>query len=153
MKKYNMKINGEHYQAQILEYNIHRAKLLVNGIEYKVEFEAEGHDDPHVQVSSTVVPMPLERHTPAPETAKPAVETSANAELKVVKSPLPGLVVDIKVNAGDKIAKNQTIAVLEAMKMESEIVSDFAGVVAEVHVNKGETVQEGQQLVSIEVGG
>jgi len=150
MRKYNMTINGEHFVAQVLEYNIHKAKLLVNGIEYKVEFEDEQHDDqPHVQVSS-VVPVPIERNTSAPEPPKP---TATNAEQKVVKSPLPGLVVDIKVNAGDKIAKNQVIAVLEAMKMESEIVSDYAGIVAEIHAQKGETVQEGQPLVSIEVGG
>jgi len=148
MKKYNMTINGEHYVAQVLEYNIHRAKLLVNGIEYKVEFANEEFEEqPHVQVSS-VVPMPIERNTSAPEPPKPTI---TNAEHKVVKSPLPGLVVDIKVNVGDKIAKNQVIAVLEAMKMESEIVSDYAGVVAEVHAQKGETVQEGQPLVSVEV--
>jgi len=147
MKIYNMKINGEHFTAQILEYTVHKAKLLVNDIEYKVEFESEEYvgqhpDTPHlptvVSAEKPVVP------TPQPEKPAPVVTAT-----KSVKSPLPGLIMDIKVSVGDSIAKGQTIATIEAMKMESDIVSDFAGTVAEVLVNKGETVKEGQELVAV----
>jgi len=145
MKIYNMKINGEHFTAQILEYNVRKAKLLVNGIEYKVEFESEENVNtqpdtppiPTVEKVSPIPPAPTEKPSPAPATTK------------TIKSPLPGLILDIKVNVGDTISPGQTIAVIEAMKMESDIVCDFAGTVADVLVSRGQNVSEGQELLVV----
>jgi len=148
MKIYNMKINGEHFTAQVLEYNIHKAKLLVNGIEYKVDFESEEYigQNPDSHPAHADKPQAqIVAQPPQPQPEKPVTIAT-----KSIKSPLPGLIMDVKVGIGDTISKGQTIATIEAMKMESDIVADFAGTVAEILIAKGETVKEGQELVTVQ---
>ena len=67
-----------------------------------------------------------------------------------VKSPLPGVILDIKVNVGDAVKKGQTIIILEAMKMENNINADKDGKITAINVSKGESVLEGTDLVIIE---
>ncbi len=67
-----------------------------------------------------------------------------------IMAPMPGKIISIKVKAGDAVAQNQIVAVLEAMKMENEIQSDVAGTVQSVSVKPGETVEGGQVLLVIQ---
>jgi biotin carboxyl carrier protein len=67
-----------------------------------------------------------------------------------VKSPLPGTVLAVKVNVGDRVTTGQTLVVLEAMKMENNIDADRGGVVKEISVQQGATVMEGDNLIVIE---
>ena len=67
-----------------------------------------------------------------------------------VKSPLPGTVLAVKVQVGDKVAPGQTLAVLEAMKMENNIDADRSGVVKAICVQQGATVMEGDNLIVLE---
>lgn len=67
-----------------------------------------------------------------------------------MKSPLPGVILDIKVKEGDTVKRGQTIIILEAMKMENNINANKDGKVAEIKVNKGDSVLEGTDLVIIE---
>ena len=62
---------------------------------------------------------------------------------------MPGNILDIKVNVGDKVSANQVVVILEAMKMENEIVTPVAGTVASINVTKGQTVASGDVLVTI----
>jgi biotin carboxyl carrier protein len=62
---------------------------------------------------------------------------------------MPGTIVDIKVRVGDSVAKGQLVAVLEAMKMETEILAPDAGTVTEIHVGKGAAVNLGDAIVSL----
>jgi len=79
---------------------------------------------------------------------KPTKKVAAGG--KIVKSPLPGTVFKIEAKEGDQIAEDQTVIILEAMKMESDITSDFAGKLKKIFVNQGDSVQEGQDLFEIE---
>ena len=67
-----------------------------------------------------------------------------------MKSPLPGVILDIKVNVGDTVKKGQVIIILEAMKMENNINADKDGKITAINVSKGESVLEGTDLVIIE---
>jgi len=67
-----------------------------------------------------------------------------------VKAPMPGLVLDIKVKAGDEITEGDTLLVLEAMKMENMLKSPGAGIVKSINVNQGEAVEKGQVLIEME---
>ena len=67
-----------------------------------------------------------------------------------MNAPLPGRVIEIKVKAGDTVAMGQEVMILEAMKMENSISSDFAGKVLGLLVSEGDTVQADQPLVVIE---
>ena len=69
---------------------------------------------------------------------------------KIITSPLPGTILDLKVQIGSDVNENDIVLILEAMKMESEIVSDFTGKVKNILVSKGQSVQEGQELIEFE---
>ena len=68
---------------------------------------------------------------------------------KAIKSPLPGVIVAVKVNVGEAVKTGQVVAVLEAMKMENEIQSEYDGTVASVNVSQGDSVLEGALIVSL----
>ncbi|MBQ8204804.1 MAG: hypothetical protein IJZ78_03180 [Alistipes sp.] len=71
------------------------------------------------------------------------------ADGNTVNAPLPGRVIEIKVKAGDKVTVGQEVMILEAMKMENSISSDYAGEVLGLLVAEGDTVQADQPLVVI----
>ena len=77
--------------------------------------------------------------------AKPTTTGGAGA----IKAPLPGVVLDIKVNVGDAVNAGDTVVILEAMKMENNINADKSGVVKSISVNKGDSVLEGAELLII----
>lgn len=127
-------------------------RITVNGNTYDVAVEelapgAASIPAPSASVSSPASSAPAPKAAaPAPKPAAPA--PSAQGGTKVV-SPMPGNIYDIKVNVGDKVAANQVVIVLEAMKMENEIVTPVAGTVASVNVSKGASVNSGDVLVTI----
>ena len=67
-----------------------------------------------------------------------------------MKSPLPGVILDVKVNVGDTVKKGDLVVILEAMKMENSINADRDGKIAAVNVRVGDSVLEGTDLVVIE---
>lgn len=69
---------------------------------------------------------------------------------KIMKSPLPGTILRMVSKEGDSISEDQTVMILEAMKMESEINSDYTGKIKKIFVNVGDSVQEGQNLFEVE---
>ena len=62
---------------------------------------------------------------------------------------MPGNILDIKVNVGDRVETNQVVIVLEAMKMENDIVTPYAGTVASINVTKGQAVNSGDVLITV----
>ena len=81
---------------------------------------------------------------------KLGLEVVAGSVVKDVKAPMPGLVLDVAVNAGQAVEKGDKLLILEAMKMENVIKSDGEGVVKAVHINQGEAVDKGQLLIEME---
>ena len=77
------------------------------------------------------------------------VPPAAKAKAATVNSPLPGTVLKIFVKEGDKVTAGQKVVLLEAMKMENEIMAPKAGTVTQVLVSKGSTVDTGAALVVI----
>ena len=85
---------------------------------------------------------------PAASVAAPAAPAAA-AGAVTVSAPMPGNVLDVKVAAGAAVKAGDVLLILEAMKMENEIVAPQDGTVAGVHVSKGATVDSGDVLVSL----
>ena len=144
MKEYKYRINGNEYAVSINEVSDTTAKVTVNGAEYNVEWEKPVKEKPVVKVQP-VAAKPAAAPAPA---AKPAAPAPAGGYS--IKTPLPGVIIDVKVNVGDAVAKGQTVVVLEAMKMENNINADRDGKVAAIQVAKGDTVADGAVLVVLE---
>ena len=146
MKEYKYKINGNLYNVVIGDIEDNIAHVEVNGTHYTVEMEKKPKAEaakPVARPAAKPAPAPAPASAPTPA-AKPAAGKSG------VKSPLPGVILDIKCNVGDEVKKGQTIIILEAMKMENSINADKDGKITDINVSKGESVLEGTDLVIIE---
>ena len=145
MKEYKYKINGNLYNVVIGDIEDNIAHVEVNGTHYTVEMEKKPKAAPAPK--PVVRPAAKPAATPA---AAPVAKPAAGGGKSGVKSPLPGVILDIKVKEGDEVKKGQTIIILEAMKMENSINADKDGKVTAINVSKGESVLEGTDLVIIE---
>jgi glutaconyl-CoA decarboxylase len=124
-------------------------KIVVNGKEYEVGVEEIGGNaapssSPAVRPAA---PAPSAA-APAPAAPKPAA-SAAPAGSGTVTAPLPGTVLKVNVRAGDKVARGDTLLILEAMKMENEISAPVDGTVAEVKASQGASVESGEVLIVI----
>lgn len=146
MKEYKYKINGNLYTVTIGDIEENIAHVEVNGTPYKVEMEKTPKVTMKPIVRSVTNPT-APAQAPVTHIAKPVAHSSGKSG---VKSPLPGVILDIKVKVGDAVKKGQTIIILEAMKMENNINADKDGKIAAINVNKGDSVLEGNDLVIIE---
>ena len=130
--------------------------VTMNGKKYEVEVErmsafhmltreeiASGVSTP---VQPVAAPAPKAAATPAPAAATPAPAAKAAPGGTSVTSPMPGSVLGVKVNVGDKVSAGQTMFVLEAMKMENEIVAPVDGTVASINVKTGDAVDTDQVM-------
>ena len=139
MKEYKLKINSNDYHVVVSGLSNGRADVMVNGQSYSVEIaDAGAASDAGKSASAPAVTATA----PAPA-AKPAAGGA-------VKSPLPGVVLDIQVAGGDRVGTGQRLMILEAMKMENNIDSDREGTVKEIKVATGDSVLEGDVLLTIE---
>ena len=121
----------------------------VNGVSYEVEVEeisgvAAPKAAPAPVQAAAPTPVPA---APAPAPAKaPAAVSGSGAP---INAPMPGNILDVKVKAGDTVKAGDVLLILEAMKMENEIMAPAAGTVTSVNVAKGSTVNSGDVLCTI----
>lgn len=147
MKEYKIKINGNDYNVTIDEVEGNAAKVEVNGTPYKVEFE-KPLSKKTKSISVVNKPAAAPAAGPAPASRPAASAPAAAAGGSTVNSPLPGVVLEVKVKDGDKVTKGQVIMVLEAMKMENAIEAPCDGTVT-LKAQKGDSVLEGAPLAVI----
>lgn len=154
MGKYNFRINGHDYQVDVNSVEGGIADVTVNGTDYKVELAdavpapAQQAARPAPQATFTAAPTP-QATAPAAQTAQTATASAPQGKGEVVTAPLPGVILDIKVKVGDAVKAGQTVAVLEAMKMENEIEATASGTVTAVNAGKGDSVLEGAAIITI----
>jgi len=149
MSEYVLKINEKEYRAEVSEINAEFALIRVNGREFRVGLQQ--------LALSKLMPVETKKSEPRTEAAvampavRPALEAPpAGGDVSnIVKSPLPGLIVDIKANEGEKVKAGQIIVVMEAMKMENQIQATIDGTVKKIFVKKGDNVAEGDSLIEI----
>ena len=145
MKEYKYKINGNEYNVAVEELEGNKANVTVNGKTYEVEL-----DKPAKPEVSKPVARPAAAAAPAAApSAAPAPKAAPAAGGAGIKAPLPGVILDIKVKVGDAVAKGQTIAILEAMKMENNINADREGTVVSINVEKGQSIAEGTDIITL----
>ena len=142
MKKYKFIIKGHDYEVDILNYENDVVELEVNGTHYSVEVQREVKDKPKTpRLVRTAVPKP------SPEEAGIARPPSPTV---TVKTPLPGTILKILAKEGDQVKKGDTLLIMEAMKMENNIIAEKAGKVVQVRVKEGDTVLQNDVLIVLE---
>lgn len=146
MKNYKFKINGNEYNVAINSIEGNIADVNVNGTAYQVELEEAPAAPVQAVPVAPVQATPSAQAASAPAASAPKPASGAG---KAVTSPLPGVIIAVKVNVGDVVKAGQEVAVLEAMKMENSIEATQDGTVTAVHVSKGDSVLEGASVVSI----
>ena len=126
-------------------------KVTLNNRTYEVEVEAGQAmliDEYEAYAPAPIAPA-------APVTAAPAAAAAAAAPAvsvaagEVVKSPMPGNILKINVSLGQKVNEGDALLILEAMKMENEVVAPKSGTIAQIIVSKGAVVETGAPLIVI----
>lgn len=129
---------------------LRKFRIKLNDKEYVVEMEEIGAP----QVAPQAAPIQQAAPAPVQEAPAPAPQAAPQANMDVtggteVSAPMPGNILDVVVKVGDTVAVNQNLLVLEAMKMENNIVAPIAGTVVAVNVTKGENIDVGTVMVVI----
>lgn len=115
--------------------------ITVNGTPYNVTVE-EGTSSAPVAAPAVSTPAPA----PQPKAAPAAPQNTGGIS---VDAPMPGNILDVKTSVGASVKAGEVLVILEAMKMENDIVAPQDGTVASVNVNKGDTVDAGQTIVTL----
>ena len=121
-------------------------KINVNGKSYEVEVEEIGGSTASYQAPASA---PAPAAAPAPVAAPKAAAQTPKEGATTVSAPMPGTIMDIKVQNGAAVKSGDVLCILEAMKMENEIVAPCDGTVSAVCVSKGASVNTGDAIISI----
>ncbi|HHW70146.1 MAG TPA: biotin/lipoyl-binding protein [Clostridiales bacterium] len=136
MKKFIVTVNGNSYEVEVEE----------------VMGETSSYDDNNIKEQ----PSNKQEITSPSKEVESNANKSSGATKKVpagattVKAPMPGTILDINVNEGDTVKRGQVLCILEAMKMENEIMSPKDGKIVSINTSKGNSVDAGDILFSIE---
>lgn len=130
MKKYNININGKSYEVEVEEVG---GSTLTSGTNYERESSPP---------------------QPTPKAVKEPIKQEINNEppqgAETISAPMPGNILDVNVKVGDIVSEGDTLLILEAMKMENEIMAPRDGKIVGVNASKGQTVDTGDSLISLE---
>lgn len=145
MKKFKFTIQGNKYDVNIVSVEDNIAEIEVNGATFTVEVDKViAQSKTPKLVRSVAVPStdvsPSQQKTSAPTTPK---------GVGFIKSPLPGVILNVHVKEGDAVKVGTKLITLEAMKMENNINADKDGIIKSVKVKTGDSVLEGDVLIEI----
>ncbi len=121
--------------------------ITVNGKQYQVGVEELGEGVAPKAAPAPAAPAPAPKAAPTPAAPAPAAAPAGGGTK--VNAPMPGTILDIKVNVGDAVKEGQPIIILEAMKMENDIVAPCDGTVNVIAVKKGDSVDTNQLVATI----
>jgi biotin carboxyl carrier protein len=147
VKRFELLLNDKAYLVEVTKITKDGALVNVNGTHYEVGIkDLTAMEAP--QVMRVTAPPPESAAAPSPEgQAQAQVETVGG--VTTIKAPLPGLIIDVKVNVGDVVKVGDVLLVIETMKMENNVASPVAGTVKEISVSSGESVNEGAPMIVI----
>ena len=133
MKEYRINIGEQVFDVCIESVEGNLAKVTVDGEKYEVGIEG----------------VENEKKQEEPLKVQAAATASVSRAGGKVTSPLPGVVVEISVKEGQTVKAGEKLAVVEAMKMENEILSEYSGTVLSISASEGDSVLEGAVLMTI----
>lgn len=139
MKKYKFTIKGNQYDVKINDFEDEIAQIEVNGTAYNVQI--------HREVKQVKTPKLIRK----PIEQKPGEGRipHTSGALIAVKAPLPGNIFKILVKEGDSIKKGDNLLIMEAMKMENNVLAEKDGVIKSIKVKPGDAVLQGDVLIEM----
>ena len=137
MKNFKFKIRGTQYNVDIKDIQKNDVKIEVNGTPYHVTMERE--------TKAIKTPTIVRKRLPKEEKQETVLHS-----LSTIKAPLPGNIFKLLVSPGDKVNKGDTLLIMEAMKMENNILSEENGTVKSIKVKEGDTVLQNDILIELE---
>lgn len=138
VKRYRVSVNGKSYEVDVEELSQENGKFV---------FEAPGNKSLEIRPDETSAQIKKESilKSEKSDTLKPEVSGSVTE----VTAPMSGLIVEVFATVGQNVKPGEKLLVLEAMKMENDILSDCTGIVKDVKIKKGENAETGQILLEI----
>lgn len=140
MKKYKFTISGDQYDVHIKDIEDNIASIEVNGTKYEVVIQGE--------VKSTKTPK-LVRKPVVQQPGEGLIKKQQSGGGMAVKAPLPGTIFKINVAVGDQVKSGDKLLVMEAMKMENQILAEKDGQISTIKVKEGDAVLQDDVLLEI----
>ena len=163
MRRYTLEVGGKPIVIDVQEITADRYVVRVEGQEYEVRLSSD-EDVTETLITPQMVPAranhaPADAPAPRP-VAPPPSEPAANPPslphtstdgnvVGALTAPMPGKILSVEVNRGDRVSRGQTLITLEAMKMKTAVKSPYDGVVLEIAVRPEQTVAHGDLLVQL----
>ena len=139
MNKFKITIDNNSFDVTVNETDRNKAKVEVNGIAYNVTYESKDSDL-----------APVTRKVAAPSAPQVQLQQPvATVTQTTISAPLPGTISAINVKVGDTVKRGDTIIIMEAMKMENNIMASSNGQVKAIHVTVGQSVSQDDPLVDL----
>ena len=149
-EKYFAVINGKNVEIASYRLGESRSLLLIDDHAHEVDVRSNGYDNRKVVfMKGMEIPARIENYNLA-QLRKTAGMSSETGVARQLRAAMPGLVIEVKVKPGDKVAKGQPLLVLEAMKMENIIKAQRQATIKAVHVSGGMSVEKGDKLMEFE---
>ena len=163
MRRYTLEVGGKPIVIEVQEVTADRYTVRVEGREYEVRLSSD-EDVSETEITPQISPARgnhVSAAAPAARSAAPAPprpaenlpprprpSTDGNV-VGALTAPMPGKILSVEVNRGDRVGRGQTLVILEAMKMKNAIKSPYDGVVLEIAVRPEQTVAHGALLVQL----
>ena len=137
MKKFLIKVNGSQYEVEVEEVRHGAIPVATLGATAAAS------------VPAAIVTPAVQPQAPVAAPAPAAAAANGAAGAVKVTAPMPGTILKVVANPGDNVKKGQVLVILEAMKMENEIVSPSEGILTTINVSRGTSVNAGDLLASL----
>ncbi len=145
----HLNFNGTYYSYDFYPLNNDTYILRLNEKFYEVSVKKNEKKYYNILINSSIFEA-IVRNKLQDKAAKIIEQKKKGQYIHEIKAPMPGMVIIVKKNSGDTVSKNESILILEAMKMENDIRSPIAGKIKDVFVKEGIAVEKGAKLFSIE---
>ncbi|NQV52429.1 MAG: biotin/lipoyl-binding protein [Flavobacteriales bacterium] len=145
----SVSINGESREVDLIHLGAGHHHLIVGGKSFKVEVVDGDEKSPHIKINGRSYRPSVKDETDM-LLERLGLNIKTKKEVKELKAPMPGLVLEIRVEIGQVIKEGDPLIVLEAMKMENVLKSPGNAVVKGIAVSKGDAIDKNTLLISFE---
>lgn len=152
-ERLKVEVNGKWYAVEVEDLSADPVRAVVDGHVVEVSLESKEPERAETQASITASPTAPVQATASPiqtpPAQSPAIDSSPSA-VKMFTAPMSGTILSILVGVGDQVVTGDTVCILEAMKMQQSLRTDWSGVVRAIHVSVGEQISHGSPILELE---